>query len=130
VARLGIGYACHCRECQRQAASAFGLSVPVWTAELAVEGPTACWSRPTDSGAVADCHFCPACGVRLFHRSRYRPEVTTLKGGTLEGGPTLKPAAHIWARSKAEWLVLPADVPQFETQPEAFAEWRGALLPG
>ncbi len=120
-------YACHCLECQRQSASAFALSAPVRRAEFVISGPTLAWSRPADSGAITDCHFCRDCGVRLFHASRLTTDWVTVKAGLIEAAGTISPAAHIWVSRKAAWVTLPPDAERFETQPDDLAAWRLAL---
>jgi len=127
-AQRALVYACHCRECHRQSASAFGLSSPVRRADFTVTGPTAIWSRPTDSGTITDCHFCAACGVRLFHVSRRSPEWITVKGGALDDAAAFTPVAHIWVSRKAPWVTLPPDAVVFDTQPDDLAAWREQLL--
>ncbi|MEL6529723.1 MAG: GFA family protein [Pseudomonadota bacterium] len=120
-------YACHCRECQMQSASAFGISVPVFRASVEFEGQTKSWRRPTDSGSHTDCHFCPECGSRLYHAGANRPGMITIKGGSLDNASELEPVAHIWAKSRQAWVVLPDDVPQWETQPSSQDEWMALL---
>lgn len=109
-------YACHCRECQKQSASAFGLSLPFARDELELTGEVATWRRPTDSGSFTTGHFCPACGSRLFHVSDRTPARANLKAGTLDDTSDLRARFHIWTSRKQPWIVLPDDVPQFETQ--------------
>ena len=73
-------YVCHCRECQRQSASAFGVSIAVAKVGFRLErGEVRVWSRGTDSGRVLHCHFCAVCGSRLWHEG---PDwdVLTVKG--------------------------------------------------
>jgi hypothetical protein len=44
-------YICHCRECQKQSASAFGMSLEVKRADFHItRGEARSWSRGTDSG--------------------------------------------------------------------------------
>ena len=44
-------YCCHCRECQRQSASGFGLSMKLQPAGFHLEfGTLGVWERPTDRG--------------------------------------------------------------------------------
>lgn len=123
------GYACHCTECQRQSASAFGISVPIWLNNLEITGAVRSWKRTTDSGAVTECFFCPTCGVRLYHASSSRPGMATVKGGTLDDAKRLSLTAHIWTASKQDWLDLPTDIPQWTMQPKDMAEW-ATLLKG
>ncbi|MFL0356353.1 GFA family protein [Erythrobacter sp. GH1-10] len=120
-------YACHCRECQKQSASAFGISVPVMLSSLTIDGETASWRRPTDSGSHTICHFCAQCGSRVYHASENRPGMVTIKGGSLDCAVDLEPVAHIWTRSKQHWVVLPDGVPQWETQPQSQSEWMELL---
>lgn len=120
-------YACHCRECQKQSASAFGISVPVFEADLEITGMTTSWRRPTDSGSHTRCFFCPTCGSRLYHAGENRPGLVTIKGGSLDDAAGLQPVAHIWAVSKQDWVVLPEGVPQWEYQPETQEEWMELL---
>lgn len=122
-------YACHCLECQKQSASAFGISVPVPSAGFQILGAMKVWRRPTDSGAFTDCWFCEACGTRLYHQGHRETDWVTLKGGSLDRADLLTPAAHIWVKRKQPWVVLPADTPVFETQPDDLDGWRHSLAP-
>lgn len=121
-ARL-VSYACHCRECQKQSASAFGLSVPAAKSGFEITGDTGAWRRPTDSGSYTDCYFCKTCGTRIYHAGANRPGMVTIKGGSLDNAADLVPVAHIWTASKLAWVVLPGDVPQWQKQPETPEEW-------
>jgi hypothetical protein len=121
-------YACHCSQCQKQSASAFGLSVPVRQAEFKVEGALNYWSRSTFSGGRTDCYFCPDCGSRVFHAGRAGGEFVTVKGGAFDDAVGLEPVAHIWTSMKLPWTRIPADVPSFETQPPDLDAWRRSFF--
>jgi len=121
------GYACHCRECQKQSASAFGVSVPVLENAFTITGETRRWERPTDSGSVTECYFCPKCGTRLYHSGRNRPGLITVKGGSLDDAGAVDFLAHIWVSRKAPWIDLPEHLPQWETQPQSLEEWKELL---
>lgn len=116
-------YACHCRECQKQSASAFGLSVPAAKSSFKITGETGAWRRPTDNGSYTDCYFCKICGTRIYHAGANRPGMVTIKGGLMDNAADLVPVAHIWTASKQAWVVLPGDVPQWQRQPETPEEW-------
>ncbi|PKR55871.1 aldehyde-activating protein [Thalassospira marina] len=104
-------YICHCRECQKQSASAFGISVLVHGADIIItQGQVKTWQRPTDSGRVLDCHFCPECGSRLFHGDLAGPELVSIKGGSLDVMPDLSGLDHIWVARKAPGIAIPAGV--------------------
>ena len=116
-------YACHCTECQKQSASAFGLSLWVRRSDLEIlSGGPKHWERRADSGNVMRCAFCPDCGSRLYHEASDDPEIFSLKGGSLDDLSGLTPVGHIWVRSKQPWVDLaglPGDL-VFEKEPPSF----------
>ena len=57
--------ACHCKECQGESGSAFGMSMPVNKDSLTVTGRTKQFTRIADSGNEVAGVLCPDCGVRI-----------------------------------------------------------------
>jgi hypothetical protein len=116
-------YLCHCTECQKQASSAFGMSLWVRRADLEiVSGEPKIWTRPGASGGTVSCAFCPACGSRLYHDASNDPEIVSVKAGSLDDTSWLRPAGHIWTRSRQPWVDI-SDAPAglvFETEPSDF----------
>ncbi len=111
-------YVCHCAECRKQSASAFGISVQVERAALTLlSGSPAVWTRPTDSGTTLDCRFCPTCGSRVWHE--YGPDSPriTVKGGSLDDPPDIGRAIHIWTKRKLAGVVIPEGAQQFPAEP-------------
>ena len=112
-------YVCHCRECQKQSASAFGISVEVPRAGLRVtQGNPKFWSRDTDSGKRLRCAFCPDCGSRLWHESEGPSATVTVKGGSLDSAPDLDGAIHIWTKRKLAGVIIPEGAQQFPEEPD------------
>ena len=103
------------------------MSVPVIESQFAIQGDLDVWSRPTDSGSVTDCYFCPECGTRLYHSGRNREGMITVKGGSLDDPEALTLLGHVWVRSKPSWLVLSDGLPQVETQPQTLDDWLAFL---
>jgi len=111
-------YVCHCRECQRQSASAFGISVEMGKEGFRViQGAPKFWTRDTDSGKRLRCAFCPDCGTRLWHQPESGADWLTLKGGSLDTAPDISKAIHIWTARKLRGVIIPAGVPQFPEEP-------------
>lgn len=122
-------YACHCRDCQNQSGSAFGLSLWVNVDEFERTSGRLQFFRLTgDSGRSKYCSFCGQCGTRIFH-SDHPPEkpsdsgYLSLKAGTLDGDPKQAPVAHIWIRSAQPWVRQMLDtegkMPRcFDTEPD------------
>ena len=106
-------YCCHCTECRRQSASAFGISVIVGEGGVELlQGEPTSWTRPTDSGGTMDCTFCPNCGSRLWHKGG---DFVSVKGGTLDTPP--EPTSHIWTDSKMDWVIIPQGVERWAREP-------------
>ena len=112
-------YICHCRECQRQSASAFGISVIVRSACLRlVRGAPGKWSRPSDSGTVVHCFFCPDCGSRVWHGDRDSEATVSIKGGSLDEPVDIADVPHIWTIRKLPGVVIPGHMQTFEKEPD------------
>lgn len=110
---------CHCRECRKQSASAFGISVFVPREHLRlIRGSPKFWSRPTDSGHMLECSFCPDCGSRLWHQRVGASETISVKGGSLDDPIDLGSAVHIWTARMLPGIIIPHDARQFSGQPE------------
>ena len=108
-------YLCHCRECQKQSSSAFGISVLVKSSDLVLEqGEVKRWSRPAPKMGTMVCSFCPDCGVRLWHGDEQKDELISLKGGSLDLVPDLASVDHIWTCSQVKGLKIKTDGKVYE----------------
>ncbi len=122
-------YACHCTECQRQSASAFGMSMAVDREALSVDwSRCGTWERKGASGRTVACRFCRRCGARLFHEPSRNPAIVNIKPGSLDDSSWLQPVGHLWVRSKQPWVGVPDGVLTYDGQPkdfdDLFAAWR------
>ena len=112
-------YVCHCRECQKQSASAFGMSLEVPRAGFRVtHGAPKYWTRATDSGRRLKCAFCPNCGSRLWHELEGASDTITIKAGSLDEPVDLSTAIHIWTSRKVPGMVIPDGTRQFPQEPD------------
>ncbi len=124
---------CHCTECRRQSASAFGTSAyfpagpGFFPLPPAVAAAVGMFTRPTASGNTMHCYFCTQCGVRLLHVA-YLPDgtmrpVVSVKAGSIEDAARLldwRQAKHQFVSSAvmplaAEWETYPEAVPRGST---------------
>lgn len=112
-------YVCHCKECRKQSASAFGISLIVRRADFRVtQGSAKRWSRSTDSGRTLHCAFCPDCGSRLFHEGAPEREALSVKGGSVDQPLDLTRAIHIWTTRKLPGVLIPEHASQFPEEPD------------
>lgn len=101
-------YICHCHECQKQSASAFGITLDVTRSGFQlILGLPKFWVRNTDSGKKLKCAFCPNCGTRLWHEEEPATEIISIKGGSLDEPLDISSAVHVWVSRKLSGVVIP-----------------------
>lgn len=128
-----VFYICHCTECQKQSSSGFGESFRVRRSDLTIEGNLAQYERASAGGGVVG-DFCPECGTRLFHHRGKYAETLNIKAGTLDDTRWLKPAGHIWTKSKQPWVNIDENELAYERQPDdkdaaLIARWNQMIAP-
>jgi hypothetical protein len=107
-------YICHCQECQKQSASAFGVSLDVpRNGFRIIQGTPKYWSRATALGDRLRCAFCPTCGSRVWHESELMSETISIKEGSLDESIDLTNAIHVWTKRKLPGLIIPEEAKQF-----------------
>jgi len=96
---------CHCRDCQKQSSSAFGMSLDVKKEDFHLTaGTLKAFEWTCDSGRLKTCAFCPECGSRIYHATS---EGMSLKAGTLDDTAWLEPLGHYWTARKQAWFQIP-----------------------
>lgn len=102
-------YACHCSDCQKQSASAFGMSLIMSRDDVNFsqgQERLKTWDTRGENGAIKRCAFCPDCGTRIFHASKREDRPISIKAGSLDDTRWLQPVAHIWLRSAQPWVEI------------------------
>jgi hypothetical protein len=126
-----VVHACHCRDCQRITGSAFVVNV--WIERAHVEllaGALRAFTLAAGSGRGHDLCFCERCGTALWSRYHAPPGDTLfVRAGTLDRPGDVAPDVHIFTRSQAPWLALPAGARAFEAMyPDFAAVWEPEKL--
>jgi hypothetical protein len=104
-------YYCHCAQCRRATGSSFATNLIVRSDDLHVVAGEAAMARYESSPGKFR-HFCSRCGSPIFSRSDSMPHISSLRAGTLDEDPGLRPATHIWVSAKAPWLEIQDELPQ------------------
>jgi hypothetical protein len=108
---------CHCKNCQRQAGSAFSTLAGVPRAEFHLSGePKLYRDSDTDSGNSVERYFCGNCGSPIYSDLPGIPDTIYLKTGTLDDTGGFAPQFHVWCDSKQEWVELREGVPTMAKQ--------------
>lgn len=114
---LGVAI-CHCKNCQKQTAS--DGSPIVWVSAEHLEflrGKTKTIEIRGSSGNMQSRHFCENCGSPIMTQPHARPEIRTLKAGTIDDPNWLKPTAHIWVSSAPSYALLDDNLPKHPGNP-------------
>ncbi|MDP6427732.1 MAG: GFA family protein [Rhodospirillales bacterium] len=112
-------YTCHCTDCQKTAASAFGMSVRVKAENFTLtKGEPNSIDIVADSGRTKTGLFCGDCGTRVCNKPGANGPQVVVKAGTLDDPNWFRPIAHIWTRSAQGWFPFADGLPKFETAPE------------
>ncbi len=109
---------CHCSMCRKHHGAPFVTFVGVNTADFR-------WAKGEDllvryqSSPGHTRAFCRVCGSSLPDLD---PGAASffLPAGTLDDDPGPRPAAHIFVASKAPWVEISDELPQFDEYPPGF----------
>jgi hypothetical protein len=126
-------YLCHCKDCQTITTSAFVEAghIPVAALEITRgQDDLMRWERiHTTSGKRPAQYSCRHCGVRLY--SQGKPEILTVRLGTLDDTSWLKPAGSIWMSSAQPWVVIPEGTLLYDEDgdwPAINAKWQAEWI--
>jgi len=86
------------------------MFVPVDGLEF-TKGETKTLRVQGSSGNMQSRHFCGNCGSPIMTQPDARPEIRTMKIGTIDDPSWLKPSAHIWVASAPPYALIDDDLP-------------------
>lgn len=109
---------CHCKNCQRQAGSAFSTLAGVAKDDFSFTSgePKLYADSDTSSGNTVQRFFCGNCGSPIYSAIPGQPDTLYLKTGTLDDTSDFVPQFHVWCDTKQNWVKLEEGVPQVGTQ--------------
>jgi hypothetical protein len=118
-------HCCHCTRCQRETGGPFAHHVMIEFSHWAVTaGEPEFVLVPTDSGGKHWVARCPTCRTALWNEHGSRTAITRyVRVGTFDAPNAFPPRAHIYVRSKQEWVRLDDAVPAFRSHYDAGKVW-------
>lgn len=108
---------CHCKNCQKQAATAFSVVVAIPKSAMSIQGQLKTYQDRGDSGQPVRRNFCPECGSPITSDVAVMPDLTFIKAGTLDDTSWLDPKMHVYCDSKQHWTPIPEGSEKFAKMP-------------
>lgn len=108
---------CHCKNCQKQAGTAFSVVVGIPKSALSIQGELKTYLDTGESGQTVERNFCPNCGSPITSNAAVMPELTIIKAGSLDDTSWLNPTMHVYCDSAQWWTRIPTDATKFPRMP-------------
>jgi hypothetical protein len=99
-------YLCHCKDCQRRTGSAFAMAMLVKAADFSLSKNhliTRKTEKPDGSHSLR--HYCADCLVRTHTTFSKRPNLTSVRPGTLDEPSLVSPTHQLWTKSAHPWAL-------------------------
>ena len=91
---------CHCNDCRRATGSVFGTNLFVPENTVEIKGNVSSFTHKADSGSTMTKLFCPKCGSLLFGKNSAKPNVMSIRAGTVEQVDIIKPIINVFMSKK------------------------------
>jgi hypothetical protein len=108
---------CHCGTCRKASGSSFATNLIVLADDFVLVSGRELLSA-FESSPDKHRYFCSACGSPIYSQAKATRKIVSVRCGTLETDPGLRPSIHAYVASKAPWFEIRDGLPQ---APEAFA---------
>lgn len=110
-------YYCHCNMCRKATGSAFATNMLVRQADFTVKiGGSLIKAFQSSPGERR--YFCANCGSPLYSKAAARPDSVSVRCGTLDDDPLIRPAKHIHTNTKAPWFHIDDALRQYPEEPD------------
>jgi len=110
-------YYCHCGTCRKASGSSFATNLIVLAEDFVLVAGRELLSA-FESSPDKHRYFCSACGSPIYSQAKKTRNIVSVRCGTLEADPILRPSVHYHVASKAPWDRICDELPQ---TPEGFA---------
>jgi len=124
-------YRCYCGKCRAASGASFATNIIVDADSFRItagkESLAAFESSPNKFR-----HFCSVCGSPIYSQGEKTKQVVSVRSGTLREDPGIRTAYHAFVASKAPWVDIHDNQPQFSEWPDPalvkqfFAKGNGA----
>jgi hypothetical protein len=112
-----VMYYCHCRMCRKATGSSFATNMLARAEDFVIVAGHS-YLKAYESSPNEYRHFCSECGSPIYGVAVARPGMVSIRCGAVDGDPGLRPSSHIHTASKAPWVDICDQVPQFPAEPQ------------
>ncbi len=91
---------CHCTDCRRATGSVFGTNLFIPENKVDIQGKISTFTHTSDSGSTMTKLFCPNCGSLLFGKNSAKPNVMSIRAGSVEQVDIIKPMINVFMSRK------------------------------
>jgi hypothetical protein len=107
-APLEVAGYCHCTRCQRRTGGSVSVSARVTPGSFRIARGDDLVEvyRPDDGFTKA---FCSRCGSALYSQNQENPDILSVRMGTFDTDPGLRPSYHQFVAYAAAWEPVPDD---------------------
>ncbi|NCG40419.1 MAG: hypothetical protein GWP30_05460 [Actinobacteria bacterium] len=108
---------CHCEDCRRATGSVFGTNLFVPETKVEISGKVSSYSHISDSGSTMTKRFCPNCGSLLFGSNSAKPNVVSIRAGTVDQLALIKPQINLFMDKKVPSTSIDENLKQASRMP-------------
>lgn len=111
-----VMYYCHCSMCRKASGSSFATNMLARAEDFVIVTGHS-FLKAYESSPDEYRHFCSECGSPIYGVAAVRPGIVSIRCGSVDGDPGLRPSSHIYTASKAPWIAITGPLPQFPEEP-------------
>ena len=106
-------YQCFCGKCRAASGASFVTNMIVDTDKFRIVAGRDQFAA-FESGPQKFRYFCSGCGSPIYSHGEKTKHVVAVRCGTLKQDPGIRPSYHAFVGSKAAWVDICDELPQFE----------------
>jgi hypothetical protein len=110
-------YQCHCGKCRKASGSSFATNIIVDADKFRITAGRD-RLRGFESSPEKFRYFCSDCGSPIYSHGEKTKQIVSVRCGTLDQDPGVRLAYHAFVASKADWVEIRDDCPQFAEWPD------------
>ena len=105
---------CHCKDCQKQAGTAFAMIIVVPRGALKLSGrPLKSYTNKGGSGGKVIRWFCDQCGSPVLCEGETQPDLLFINAGTLDNANAFEPEEEFFTQSQLEFVNISGDTESY-----------------